>query len=539
MSPSSILKFILAALVFAGATVCINSVQREMNSIKKEAKLTDTDPVDNAPPVIAFTTVALGSFRGLLADFLWLRASNLQERGQYFEMAQIASWITKLQPRFTGATAYLAWNMAYNISVACSDHRDRWRWVRKGIELIRDEALEYNPSDPNLYKELGWIYQHKIGNIMDDANMYYKQQMALEYMKVFGGPEPDFDSLLAAPADDGEFKKRFPASDKLWTALEKAGYKNMAALSKDFRSKGFLPEKFTKSLDDAAEEKALDSYLRRKWLVETYKLDPAFMLELNRKYGAFDWRLPESHAIYWATLGLRRSKLSEREINNDRMITQSLKEAFMGGRLLMVDKNSPQTFMTAPNLKLTDAVIASLKEAFQIHKSQSFRNAALRNFMVDAAVINYTFGGYKKAEELQKELIKEYPEDNSYKGDLDTFILNQWMEDVKSATVKQMMDIMQGLLFRSCQMLAYGEYDSAATYNNMAKRIYAFYKKDHADNWQRTGLPSLPEISARIVKACLENFPPEMAKSLEKELKNIKIEKEDEAADEKTKKEER
>ncbi|HRU00833.1 MAG TPA: hypothetical protein P5239_03950, partial [Victivallales bacterium] len=157
-----------------------NLLQIKINKIRDEKKLTDTTIIENAPPIIAFTTVALGSFRGLLADLLWLRVIRLQDQGQYFEMVQLASWITKLQPRFTGATAYLAWNMAYNISVTCSSFEDRWRWIKKGIELIRDEALFYNPGDPILYKELGWIYQHKLGNIMDDANIYYKNQLALE-----------------------------------------------------------------------------------------------------------------------------------------------------------------------------------------------------------------------------------------------------------------------------------------------------------------------------------------------------------------------
>ena len=133
--------------------------------LRVEEELTDTTVLKNAPPVVAFVSVALGGFRGLLADILFLRLQAMQEAENYFEMVQLSDCVVKLQPRMTGATAFLAWNMSYNISVTFTDCDDRWRWVQRGIELIRDDALVYNPGDPELYRELGWMYQHKLGQI--------------------------------------------------------------------------------------------------------------------------------------------------------------------------------------------------------------------------------------------------------------------------------------------------------------------------------------------------------------------------------------
>ena len=98
-------------------------------------------PLENAPPVLAFTTVALGGFRGLIANALWIRANDLQEEDKYFEMVQLADWITKLQPHFTTVWVHQAWNMAYNISIKFNDMNDRWLWVLRGIELLRDRGL--------------------------------------------------------------------------------------------------------------------------------------------------------------------------------------------------------------------------------------------------------------------------------------------------------------------------------------------------------------------------------------------------------------
>ena len=63
---------------------------------------------DNMPPLVALTTVALGGFRGLIADVLWLRATRMQEEGKYFEIVQLSDWITKLEPRFTPVWSFHA-----------------------------------------------------------------------------------------------------------------------------------------------------------------------------------------------------------------------------------------------------------------------------------------------------------------------------------------------------------------------------------------------------------------------------------------------
>ena len=138
-------------------------------------------------------------------------------------MVQLARWITDLQPTFSGATAYLAWNMAYNISVTCSSFADRWRWVNEGIKLIRDQAIEYNPEDPVLYKELAWIFQHKLGNIMDDANLFYKNRLAILITNV-AGIKPDWEAMAAAPESERAFMKEYPEDSRAWKAARAAGF---------------------------------------------------------------------------------------------------------------------------------------------------------------------------------------------------------------------------------------------------------------------------------------------------------------------------
>ena len=62
----------------------VSQVQRVLNRERDQLGLTRVAPLENAPPVLAFTTVALGGFRGLISNALWMRANDLQDDGKYF-----------------------------------------------------------------------------------------------------------------------------------------------------------------------------------------------------------------------------------------------------------------------------------------------------------------------------------------------------------------------------------------------------------------------------------------------------------------------
>src|SRR5271170_6039860 len=167
-------KKILLLLLAAALLAVSSRMQKVLNQDREQLGLTRMSALENAPPMLAFTTVALGGFRGLISNFLWIRANDLQQDDKFFEAAQLADWITDLEPHFTQVWVFQGWNMAYNISVKFKDFPDRWRWVYNGISLLRDKGLYYNPDDILIHQQLAWIFQHKMGQSLDDANVYYK-----------------------------------------------------------------------------------------------------------------------------------------------------------------------------------------------------------------------------------------------------------------------------------------------------------------------------------------------------------------------------
>jgi len=498
----------------------VNRVENRLDAAVAEHHLRFTGQIKNAPPLVTFTTVALGSFRGLVADLLWLRAGSLQEKGSYFEMVQLARWITDLQPTFSGATAYLAWNMAYNISVTCSSFEDRWRWVNEGIKLIRDQAIEYNPEDPILYKELAWIFQHKLGNIMDDANLYYKNRLAVEITNV-AGVRPDWEALAAAPENQAAFLKKYPADNRIWKAAKDAGYETYDALYTAFKQPepSALPQPFLNRIaDDEKLVAELNAYFHAEYLRERLKLDPKIILELNKEYGDMDWRVPESQAIYWATMGIKRTP-GHKDLSCDRVITQSLYEAFRSGRILMIDDKAFETITLVPNLQLVDSVYDRFRKVQEIYEPDSpmstFRSARI-NFMKDAITTLYNYGSFSKSAEYYKKLQQEEP--GSHRLPLDEFVMQQWAEEVRDASVKKASEIVSGLIFRSLFYLIYNDHDAALANERMARFVYTKYQREMGDQ-PRTTLPPYAEMKKSMVENLSKTMSPAMVEILKQKIR--------------------
>ncbi|MCS1410323.1 MAG: hypothetical protein M2R45_03515 [Verrucomicrobia subdivision 3 bacterium] len=58
--------------------------------MRSDRQITRRKTLENALPMLAFTTVTLGGFRGLIANYLWMRAANHQKAGRYFEMFSLS-----------------------------------------------------------------------------------------------------------------------------------------------------------------------------------------------------------------------------------------------------------------------------------------------------------------------------------------------------------------------------------------------------------------------------------------------------------------
>ena len=505
-------------------------VQDRMAVIVKEDRLVDESfAAEGTPPLVAFSTMALGGFRGFIADILWLRAGDLQQKGKYYELVQLSDWILKLQPKFSAAASHMGWNMAYNVSVACKRPEDRLRWVRRGIQLMQD-AVTMNPNDPNVYHELAWIYQHKLGNVLDDAQQYYKETMARQLIFIYGEHHPDWEAMAAAPATEAALREMFPAEHPAWNAIMEYNQGDLTRLFGEFQMNGGLPKDLKEKLEPG-DASVLDNYFRRKWLKKDWNVDPETILAVNREYGELDWLLPESYGIYWAYVGLQHTP-DHNSLPLIRLTLQSLVAEFNYGRMLLPKENEVSDFfLLVPNTGVIDATRRLYKEVLQ---SPEFAHAPFEalyeNFLIDSIVTLYTYSQKEAASKLFQELRTETKNKNSKTMTLDQFVLNEWEDDIASGDFKQIGNELEGLLFTACMLIGFGDRDAAADHLALALRIYTSYERQHP-NLDRVALPPFSEMKARTARAIIENYPPEIANRLRAELEED-LKKQEQAASE-------
>jgi hypothetical protein len=486
----------ILVIIMIGGLWGAGQVNKQLVTSRKEMGISQADPLINAPPLVVFTTVALGGFRGIIADLLWMRSARLQSEGKYFELVQLADWITKLEPRFTEVWAYHAWNLSYNISVLFSNKEDRWRWVRHGLTMLRDEGVLYNPGESRLLYELGWIFQHKIGGNSDDMHMFYKQSWAAEMQNLLGGGRPDYDKLLAAAKNPVELNERTGMRDLL-ASLEKEGIDPLNYQSLD------IPKSHPayKIIDSSPYAEAWISYIVRQKLEKAYKLDPDIMREIETTSGPLDWRLPQAHAIYWATLSKKFGKEAD-DVFAERMIYQSLTDAFRRGKL--VTGGGDARFIMSPYLELLPYVTASYEEAIRTPSEKGTAIDGYRNFLSEAVVLLYLYNRIEEAEAIFKKL-KAFNPDVSGETNLLDYVFATYTSQSKNSDEIDAYASVEAALYQSELWNLMGDSERSAGYAQLANLVWQRFMEPRQNNkeWQeRTGLPPLEDIrQAAILRA--------------------------------------
>ena len=560
--------FVIVLCVLLGAAFLI-AAQRQIGGIhnaRQQMGLVANAPLENAPPSLAFATVAMGAFRGLVVNILWMRADNLKMEGKFFDARQLAEWITTLQPRFAAVWDFHAWNMAYNISVAIPNTQpeERWRWVRNGYELLRDRAIPLNPKSILLYRSLAWIFQHKIGDIADDCNRYYKKEIAMGMRSILG-ERPDhalFDRLAAAPrtldqalADPqvAQFIADLQQADAVFADRTKlvSHYLSLRQNPARFDKKAFEVIDFWRDKPALA---AFDTFARAEKLRSEWKFDIDFMIELNRRYGAvnpvnseqtypLNWEHPAAHAIYWAALGLKKAGRPEQyridEKNTDRIVFHSLQMLYRSGRVVLYEEPEQGTSVfLLPDLRMFDVCdrfwleIIKKYEEFEGGNPKAVRGGH-KNFLENALVMFYQAGHTAKAAQIYRRLQTEYEFDeqgfvrNEYKVPMMTFIRNALKEELQSLGLTDAVEFIMSVLRESYFRYALREDDEAAGRENLAKEVYEIYQKEMGlEEAQRVGLPSMDRLRYAALMGFLEDemYPETMRINL---LSRIQIERPD------------
>ena len=237
--------------------------------------------------------------------------------------------------------------------------------------------------------------------------------------------------------------------------------------------------------------------------------------------GPLDWRLPEAHAIYWASVGLKKAKEDPTKVKQDdllqlrRVIYQSMLQAFHHGRLISNPFN--QSYALGENLelipKVNDAYETMMKED---PKDREHIADAHRNFLSDAVYFLYENDRIADAAKWYKLLGEEYPnkiilngEPTSYPRNLtlDQYAVARVQSEVGDTSLERTTAVIQGLLASSYLALAIGQDERYAGFMNLARKVYDSYEKrinKGVSNQKRIGLPDFKLLNQNVLNNLLD-----------------------------------
>ena len=369
------------------------------------------------PPSLVLITVALGPIRGLIADALWWHVSELQEKSEYFEIIKITDWITALQPKNPYVWTYHAWNMAYNIAYEFPTAKTRWGWINNGIKLLRDEGLNYNPSNNFIKSELAWILVDRIGGKSDNQSHYYVRkwtEIMSKYLK--NGNRKEIIQMIDFIAKHAEYR----------------------------------------------EEKTPEATKINK-LETTLKLKPEKMLGIDKQYGPFNWLLPQASAVYW---GARKEnkEYSQGYLNYKVILPVAMQQAFLRGSIVENPKNG--LFITTNNFAIAPNIIKMYEEKAKSSKKPKLEQANALVFLKNAIPILFSF----QQMETAKILFDEYQRLRNIKVNISSFYQVQIkrLQDKGAARYKQSM--IEISLFSAYRSLLDNTPEKTANFTNYAEK---------------------------------------------------------------------
>lgn len=489
-----------------------------------------------APPAVALMTKMLGPFRGFMVNALWYDIEQLKQAGKFAEINEKARLITTMQPRFGEVWRYHAWNLAYNVSVQTYTPDERWDWVNKGIRLLREEGIPWNPRAVKLYREISWIFFHKIGQYSDDMHWYYKRRLCREWQEVLGAITEGVTSEQAADA----FRLIVDAPETLPALIEKeplvrdllarhlapagynitAGFEDQLAKQREklLRQLGRItmyayaarieetpadvaeqPQYYESSLLPAFKDAALrpalialTNHLRKRVITDNYKMNPVFMLELMEEFGPVDFRHPATHALYWGYLGTlvmqdRLNKDKVDRINTLRQTIHAPQDLFESGRITFDPYDdsldvAPDGRMAATYEKALEKAMADLKKAEQ--GDEKPYETGHENFLITASVANYFDGNLAQSKHYKDKAMGLYGnlEHNVRTG---RYLLTQ--RDFVLLDMKENMENMErvnayvsGMIGRAVEALVRGRRKEFASIMGAVQDAYDWYQKDQA-----------------------------------------------------------
>ncbi|MDD2598208.1 MAG: hypothetical protein PHO37_03135 [Kiritimatiellae bacterium] len=165
-----------------------------------------------------------------------------------------------------------------------------------------------------------------------------------------------------------------------------------------------LATTMTPLLDESG---ALHDTPENRLKLKELKLDAELMLKLEREFCVLDWRMAETHALYWAKQGSFYATGNENMLGR-RALYQPLMLMTFNGRF--IGDLEAKIWKTAPNHALAIPTAAYMRETLQLFPSRNMRTVYLRFLAVAVRELDKA-NQKKEAQQLYEQLRLALPAD--------------------------------------------------------------------------------------------------------------------------------
>ena len=172
---SRIRRYILAGIV-AFIFIAILPLQQSINYSRVTEDLVEQLVI---MPGEFVTNFAIGGFKGIAVDIMWIQIDELWHSGRWFDVVPVLRAITWMQPHFLEAWEFGAWHLAYNLYAYSEEMSGREKYIQQGIMMMK-EGLSKNRNSYDLWFSLGWIYYHKLKDY-DESIKYFRGAARYEH----------------------------------------------------------------------------------------------------------------------------------------------------------------------------------------------------------------------------------------------------------------------------------------------------------------------------------------------------------------------
>ncbi|QDU72760.1 hypothetical protein [Mucisphaera calidilacus] len=231
------------------------------------------------------------------------------------------------------------------------------------------------------------------------------------------------------------------------------------------------------------------AFLRARAIWTEYRMDPQHMLRLIEKYGPMDWRHPAAHAIYWASLGVERTRVVFDQdrfdiLNTDRNVIHGLQVLMFTGRLTHDPFMGSVDLLPDPRFipSYEKAVFEGSERAGDVDLDRkgviSQFESGYENFLHKAIEFSYFYGDVEMAQSYYTKLRDRFGDkhgDRRYELALDEFVMAQM---VMSKDMRQnAIALIDAMITRGlAEGLAKGDVENFARRLEIAEEMHRWYQ---------------------------------------------------------------